>query len=480
MSPLLWIDGLFAEFCGSFSGPLKEEARRLPFTLGLAPEPFVPWSHVFSHEITLAAPGMVAEAMPQLPEAVVREALFAHALAVIDAMGMDRIEDAQVEATPSLRKVLAAAKERRNALLARVAGGRDMILDPRTADRELLEATRQEREMLLGRRRVDFAMYEALSRRKQSAGMLASAALAARSGWSPSRAAALRRVLLGAAMGLQLYDDVIDWEEDAAAGRAWAVAIARGSAPIVVPRRGAGHDRQFGARGSPDVVHAAAVLPRMLDRARSHFRATAQARERARRAPAGALGRRAGGVPARAGGARDRQRRLREPRTRSWPPGRGPCSIHARDATEAARVGLRLPAHPRAGGAGAAPCDVVLATAARVPLDRAREAFAREAPLAQVDEALAIAPLFWLRVRGPAPLDAALVAEIGAGLGDVRHVTSAAQGSQAWAPPFPAMEGAATRATGWAVRSATPVEEPRDGGHWFLASEGEGSGRTAP
>src|SRR5262249_6793652 len=97
MSALLWIDGLFAELCNSFPGGLREEARRLPFSLGFAPDPSTPWSCVFSHEVTLAAPAMFAEAMPALSQIAVRHALFAHALAVIGAMGTDRIEDGQVK-----------------------------------------------------------------------------------------------------------------------------------------------------------------------------------------------------------------------------------------------------------------------------------------------------------------------------------------------------------------------------------------------
>jgi hypothetical protein len=114
-------------------------------------------------------------------------------------------------------------------------------------------------------------MYEAVSRRKQSAGMLASAALAARAGWAPARSAALRRVLLGAAMGLQLYDDVIDWEEDAAVGRSWAVSLARRAS---LP----GEALETTAMRC-ESVHAAAVLPRMLARARFHFRATGRLSE---------------------------------------------------------------------------------------------------------------------------------------------------------------------------------------------------------
>ncbi|MFO0588556.1 MAG: hypothetical protein U0441_13490 [Polyangiaceae bacterium] len=266
MDALLWVDGLYAELCSSFSGSLKEEARRLPFTLGLAREPETPWSHVFAQEITLAAPALVAEAMPEVPASVVQKALFAHALAVIDAMGRDRIEDNQVAATPALRRVLDGIRARRDHLLMRVADGRGAPLDASSADRELTLAAQLERDLLLGRRRVDFAIYEAVSRRKQWAGLLASSALAAYAAWTPSRTAALRRVLLSAAMGLQIFDDVIDWEEDAATGRAWAVALARGALRQASWSEGAPAKT---TRGSD--VHGASVLPRMLDRARFHF-----------------------------------------------------------------------------------------------------------------------------------------------------------------------------------------------------------------
>jgi hypothetical protein len=268
LSALLWIDGLFADFCGSFSGSLRDEARRLPFSLGFAPDPATPWSHVFSHEMTLAAPALLAEAMPSLPESVVRDALFAHALAVIEAMGTDRIEDGQVEATPALQKVLAAARARRDELLDLVADGAT-TLDPAAADRELRDAARQEGEILAARRKIDFALYEALSARKQAPGMLAAGALAARAGWSPARAATLRRVVLGAALGLQLHDDVLDWEDDAQAGRSWALSLARS-------QRGDAVAREAAVRAWRIDVHEAGVLARMLKRAGFHFHAASR------------------------------------------------------------------------------------------------------------------------------------------------------------------------------------------------------------
>src|SRR5262245_32617300 len=149
MSALLWVDGFFAEFCSSFTGALREEARRLSFTLGLAPEPLIPWSRVFVHEVTLAAPWMMAEAMPEVPEEALRHALFAHALSVIDAMGQDRIADRQVIATPALNRVLEAARAQRDEHLALASGGRDVLLDAGAADREFFAAVQKERELFL-------------------------------------------------------------------------------------------------------------------------------------------------------------------------------------------------------------------------------------------------------------------------------------------------------------------------------------------
>jgi hypothetical protein len=268
MSALLWVDGLFAEFCGSLSGSLREEARRLPFTLGFAPEPSVPWSHVFSHEVTLAAPALLAEAMPGLAEGALQHALFAHALAVIEAMGRDRIADGQVEATPALLRVLAAARASRDRQLLLAAGGHELPLDPWAADVELERAARMEKELLLAGRRVDFGTYEAISARKQAPGLVACAALAVRAGWSPRERAALRRTLLGCALGLQSYDDVLDWEDDAAVGRSWALALARSQ------RRGPPAGGGLAAWRAE--VHAAGVLVRMLRRATSHFHGAAR------------------------------------------------------------------------------------------------------------------------------------------------------------------------------------------------------------
>lgn len=130
-------------------------------------------------------------------------------------------------------------------------------------------------------------------------------------------------------------------------------------------------------------------------------------------------------------------------------------------------------------GPPSGPCDLVVATTTQLPPARARELLAPHLAELQVDELLARAPLFWLRVRAPAEVDPAwLAATLAApGLTTVRYVTSARHGSQDWAPRFeldPALPHAATPSADWQPRPASTGPERRDGGHWFLADEGGG------
>lgn len=267
-SALLFVDGFFEDFCSTIAEALRDETRRLSFTLGLAPEPYVPWSKVFSHEVTLAAPWLFAEAMPRVPGDAVKHALFAHALAVIEAMGADRIEDGQVKSTPALLGVLAAARSARDEQLALAAGGAFAIEAAERADRDLRGAQRAEREILRLDEGVDFCTYEAVSERKQAPGLVATAVLAGRAGWDAGQRAAARRALLDIALALQLHDDVLDWEEDALCGRSWALSLARGQGRRVRPATD--------PAGRRAEVYAAGVLARMLRRARFRFHAAAR------------------------------------------------------------------------------------------------------------------------------------------------------------------------------------------------------------
>src|SRR4051812_12405587 len=123
MDGLAWIDELYAAFVGTLPVPLHDVARSLAQILGLSPSRDVPWSEVFGHEVTLAAPAMAAEAMPEVHGAAVRDAVMAHMLAVIDAFATDRVEDGQAQRSRELSELLEHMRRARDAAITRVAPG---------------------------------------------------------------------------------------------------------------------------------------------------------------------------------------------------------------------------------------------------------------------------------------------------------------------------------------------------------------------
>jgi hypothetical protein len=230
----------------------------------------VHWSQVFSHEVTLGAPALFAEAIVGLPSALTRDAVLAHMLAVIDAFGTDRIEDEQVESTPGIFAVLGQARRERDRAMVRICGGNPPPeSDFHAVDMLSLRAIRRERAMLLSARPVDMRIYESASLDKQAAGILASVALARAAGWSERKCRAVRATLESVWLGLQFADDVVDWEDDVQRGGAWAVCLMRGHAPS--PLRGRDSIR--------NQVLQSGILAVMLKRSLAHMRA---ARRRAR------------------------------------------------------------------------------------------------------------------------------------------------------------------------------------------------------
>lgn len=222
-----WVDELYKAFWRTLPGMLHAEAQGLAHTLGLAPSRDVPWSAVFNNEITLAAPALLAEAMPGVRGSLVQDALLAHVLAVIEAFGTDRIKDAQIRPTWQLEAVLAHARRARDAAIRRVAPGvDDPAIDFASADEATLLAIEAERSLLASGEPAGFGRYHALSLGKQRVGFPASIALAHAAGWSAEQREVLTRMLASVWLGLQLQDDVMDWEHDYQRGGAWAVAIA--------------------------------------------------------------------------------------------------------------------------------------------------------------------------------------------------------------------------------------------------------------
>jgi hypothetical protein len=261
-----WIDALYLSFAEALPEEQVEPTLELARTLGLAPSRDVPWSQVFAHEVTLAAPALVAEAMPSLPETLVREATLAHMLAVIEAFGTDRVEDGQVEATSQLASVLGRVRRARDAAMDRI-GGRESPYAP--AERETLAAIRTERALLGGGEPVDMDRYLAISSSKQRVGLPASLALARAAGWDARRVRSLARLLDDVCVALQAHDDVVDWEHDYGRGGAWAVALAAAT----IPTSGPVSERETVPVSMPRLVRASGVLARLLQVSARRFRA---------------------------------------------------------------------------------------------------------------------------------------------------------------------------------------------------------------
>jgi hypothetical protein len=222
----LSIDALYGGFADRLPADLRGLARNLPHVLGFSPKPGAAWGDVFNHRVTLEAPALVAEALGDASPALVRDAVFAHALSVIEAFGTDRIADNQVLRAPELVSLLKEIRRARNTLLQRVWPRATELMD--LADRETSESIREEHALLSRLGAATFQEYRRISLGKQAVGFPASLALAHAAGASPRQVEQLKKALAGVWLGLQFEDDASDWEDDwKRGGGAWAVSLAR-------------------------------------------------------------------------------------------------------------------------------------------------------------------------------------------------------------------------------------------------------------
>jgi hypothetical protein len=235
-------------------------------------DPLVPWSQVFNHEVTFAAPALFAEAMPQIDPSKVRDAVLAHALAVIDAFGTDRIEDRQIEAFPELEEVLEFVRRAsRNALVRVVGALGDETREFDGARRAMLTAISAERQIMAEGTRVPYDLYEKIALGKAGMGLPASIALAKAAGWNRQECLTVRRTLDAVWLAMQCYDDVVDWEDDLRRDSSWVVHL------LALERNDA-IDLASGHEMVRSGVLDSGILAEMLERSARHFRA---ARKRA-------------------------------------------------------------------------------------------------------------------------------------------------------------------------------------------------------
>jgi hypothetical protein len=262
MGRVIDIDAGWGRVCLRLPEGRRVTAASLAARLGLAP-PGVPWSQVFKHEVTLAAPALLTEAMPAAGEEQIDAAVVAHMLAVIDAFGRDRIADGQVESDDDLDALLDALRAERDRAAA--------LLDPAAvvelaaADHRTRRSIARERRLLWAVTPVTTLRYRAVSFGKQAVGFPATRALARATGVSGDRLAAMNELLAGVWLGLQHHDDVIDWEDDWSKGGAWSACLARGRATHIEASPGA----DLG--GVRREVLKSGVLETMLDLAAKSF-----------------------------------------------------------------------------------------------------------------------------------------------------------------------------------------------------------------
>jgi hypothetical protein len=263
------LDELYSGFCEDLPLELRGCAQDLPYLLRMAPLPGTPWSEVFGHEVTFAAPALFAEAMPNISRSQVRDAMLAHALAVIDAFGTDRMEDSQIPRSYEIRDLIVHLRAARDRALSRVVPDKSEMTTFAVSHARMIAAVRAEGRVFGGCEPADFVRYERIAAGKTAIGLPASVALAKAAGFSEAECRAVGKTLESIWLGMQYHDDVVDWEDDYRRGNAWAVQLARGAVSEVSPRI----ERPTERNPVRDMVLESGVLSHMLERSFRHFRA---------------------------------------------------------------------------------------------------------------------------------------------------------------------------------------------------------------
>jgi hypothetical protein len=263
------LDALYLAFCATLPGELRTVAGQLPYRLKLAPRPQTPWSQVLAHEVTFAAPAVFAEGMPEAHPKLVRDAFMAHALAVIEAFGTDRIQDRQVPGSPELDALLEHLRQARDLAISRVCDpAGDPELDYAKASADVLRSIEDEKQVMAAGIPVDFDRYEQIALGKTRVGMPASLALAKAAGASDKKREGIRETLQSIWLGMQYQDDVVDWEDDLRRGSSWVILLAR-KVRLKVPLR----DRPTERNPIRQMIFDSRVLEDMLTRGYRRFRA---------------------------------------------------------------------------------------------------------------------------------------------------------------------------------------------------------------
>jgi hypothetical protein len=221
------IDEIYDQFTRTLNPSEQPFARGLAHTIGLAPSDDVPWSRVFCQEVVRALPIFVAEAMPRACRGLIDDAVTAHALGIITAFAVDRIQDGQIgRPSRAVLKVVNELRRARDSALDRLGPGScDPFFDYGIGEWELTAIAVEEQRLLGDRAPADLATYERIAVEKQHAAFPAAMRLAVAAGSSAEQLALVRSSITGIALAFQMVDDVFDWQDDLARGGAWPAAL---------------------------------------------------------------------------------------------------------------------------------------------------------------------------------------------------------------------------------------------------------------
>lgn len=270
------VDAVYEAFVQKLPRSNREIAERLSDVLGLAPAG-VAWSRVFAHEITFAAPSLVASGMPSLHASVVREAVLAHMLLVLEGMLREGLATGGVERSAGIERLLAqmsTARDQAASFMTVAVCAHESHFD--LALNRFEQAIAVEQSVLEPLEPLDFGLYDRIVSAKQALLLPAPDALALRAGWSDARRHRLRQVLTLAGSAMRMYQDVVGWEEAQMRGGSWTLVLARRRASV----GSAGVSQPVPASTRVEVLESG-VLPDLLQRALRNLVAAAKLARRA-------------------------------------------------------------------------------------------------------------------------------------------------------------------------------------------------------
>lgn len=219
------IDAAYERLVASLPTRLATVARDLPHRFGLTPNAGTPWSRVFNNPAVLGFPVLLLGSQ-RASKDIRQRATEAHLFAIIAAFGMDRIDDGQITVGAAEHALIGIIRHARNQAIAPLtANAANEMASFAWGERVTMESVDEERAVFVRGEAATMDRYRSVSWKKQGLAFPASMAAVAAAGWSADEQKLVERLVVGAALGLQYRDDVVDWMDDFELAASWPVAL---------------------------------------------------------------------------------------------------------------------------------------------------------------------------------------------------------------------------------------------------------------